>query len=232
MNGSTGKWDEIDLLSAEEDGLPQKSLEKFVTPRYELGAKYMAIRLELTKASYKNYLVIGDLSLYSCKYVQPADKDNGDEEPGGSADPDKVGDFIPFGRPCKVSVNYLTDNATGDYKIPTVYITFGDGVSWNSSQWIGQTLYDEQGNAYNTKEEWIKDCTFRLDGAGIWPDIETVEGCEVRGRGNSSWSWNYMSKNPYRIKFPKKQKQAPFNLTKDRQWVFIANKQNGSMITN
>ena len=232
LNGSTGKWDEIDLLSAEEDGLPQKSLEKFVTPRYELGAKYMAIRLELTKASYKNYLVIGDLSLYSCKYVQPADKDNGDEEPEVSADPNRVGDFVPFGRPCKVSVNYLTDNATGDYKIPTVYITFGDGVSWNSSQWIGQTLYDEQGNQYNTKEEWIKDCTFRLDGAGIWPDIETVEGCEVRGRGNSSWSWSYMSKNPYRIKFPKKQKQAPFNLTEDRQWVFIANKQNGSMITN
>lgn len=143
-----------------------------------------------------------------------------------------VGGFKPFGRPCKVSVNYLTDNATGEYRIPTVYITFGDGVTWDNSQWIGQTLTDEEGNTYNTKEEWIKDCTFRLDGAGVWPDIDTVEGCEVRGRGNSSWSWSYRSKNPYRIKFPKKQKQAPFNLTKDRQWVFIANKQNGSMTTN
>ena len=143
-----------------------------------------------------------------------------------------VGAFKPFGRPCKVYVNYLTDNATGEYKIPTVYITFGDGVTWDNTQWIGQTLTDEEGNSYNTKEEWIKNCTFRLDGAGVWPDIDTVEGCEVRGRGNSSWSWNYMSKNPYRIKFPKKQKQAPFNLTKDRQWVFIANKQDGSMTTN
>ena len=143
-----------------------------------------------------------------------------------------VGGFKPFGRPCKVSVKYLTDYATGEYKIPTVYITFGDGVTWDNSQWIGQTLVDEAGNSYNTKEEWIKDCTFRLDGAGVWPDIDTVEGCEVRGRGNSSWSWSYRSKNPYRIKFPKKQKQAPFNLTKDRQWVFIANKQNGSMTTN
>ena len=143
-----------------------------------------------------------------------------------------VGGFKPFGRPCKVSVRYLTDYATGEYKIPTVYITFGDGVTWDNTQWIGQTLVDEEGNSYNTKEEWIKDCTFRLDGAGVWPDIDTVEGCEVRGRGNSTWRWSYMSKNPYRIKFPKKAKQAPFNLTEDRQWVFISNKQSGSMVTN
>jgi hypothetical protein len=84
----------------------------------------------------------------------------------------------------------------------------------------------------NTKEEWIEDCTFQLDGAGVWPDIAKVEGCEVRGRGNSSWTWSYMSKNPFRIKFPKKKKQSPFNLTEDRQWVFIANKQSGSMTSN
>ena len=45
-----------------------------------------------------------------------------------------VGAFKPFGRPCKVSVNYLTDYATGEYKIPAVYITFGDGVTWNDTQ--------------------------------------------------------------------------------------------------
>ena len=136
--------------------------------------------------------------------------------------------FVPFGRECEVNVKYLTDYATGEYKIPTIYLTFGDGETWDDSQWIGMTLPD----GTNTKEEWIKDCTFRLDGAGIWPDIDTVEGCEIRGRGNSSWSWSSSSKNPYRIKFPKKQKQSPFNLTKDRQWVFIANKKAGSMTTN
>lgn len=145
---------------------------------------------------------------------------------------DVTSGFKPFGRICLVTVKYLTDYATGDYKIPTVYITFGDGVTWDNSQWIGQSIVLEDGTSSNTKEEWIENCTFRLDGAGIWPDIETVEGCEVRGRGNSSWSWSYRSKNPYRIKFPKKAKQSPFNLTEDRQWVFIANKQNGSMTTN
>ena len=136
--------------------------------------------------------------------------------------------FVPFGRECEVNVKYLTDYATGTYKIPTVYLTFGDGVTWDNNQWIGMQLP----GGTNSKEEWIEGCTFRLDGAGIWPDIDTVEGCEIRGRGNSSWTWDYRSKNPYRIKFPKKQKQSPFNLTKDRQWVFIANKQNGSMTSN
>ena len=142
---------------------------------------------------------------------------------------DQVGEFKPLGRPCKVDVKYLTDYARGTYKIPTVYITFGnDTTRWDDSQWIGMTLPD----GTNTKEEWIEDCTFQLDGAGVWPDIAKVEGCEVRGRGNSSWTWSPYSKNPFRIKLPKKNKQSPFNLTEDRQWVFIANKQDGSMTSN
>ena len=142
---------------------------------------------------------------------------------------DQVGEFTPLGRPCKVDVKYLTDHARGTYKIPTVYITFGnDTTRWDDNQWIGMILPD----GTNTKEEWIENCTFQLDGAGIWPDIEKVEGCEIRGRGNSSWSWSYRSKNPFRIKLPKKNKQSPFNLTEDRQWVFIANKQDGSMTSN
>ncbi len=234
FNGNTGFWEEIAVL--DEALLPQTNLAQFMTPVYGLGEDYTAIRFELTKASYKNYMVIGDLSLYCC-VKEDIEEEEGAEpetpvEPELPAGPTAVGSFKPFGRPCKVSVNYLTDNANGEYKIPTVYITFGDGVTWDDTQWIGQTLTDEEGNSYNTKEEWIKDCTFRLDGAGVWPDIDTVEGCEVRGRGNSSWSWSSGSKNPYRIKFPKKQKQAPFNLTEDRQWVFIANKKAGSMLTN
>ena len=220
-NKQTGKWEEIGSLSMEADNLPQKNIERFTSPVYALDNKYDAIRLELTKASYKNYMVLSELAFYSCTQAKQE-----------TAETQIIKGFVPFGRPCKVNVKYLTDYATGEYKIPTIHVTFGDGVSWNSSQWIGMYTFDEDGNYVWTKEEWIKDCTFRLDGAGIWPDIDTVEGCEIRGRGNSSWSQNYMSKNPFRIKFPKKQKQSPFNLTKDRQWVFIANKQNGSMTTN
>lgn len=147
---------------------------------------------------------------------------------GVSSGKNVVKGFKPLGRPCKVDVEYLTDLAIDMNRVPTIYLTFGDAETWDESQWIGQSFPDGR----NTKDCWIENCTFRLDGAGVWPDIDTVEGCEIRGRGNSSWSWDYQSKNPYRIKFPKNAKQTPFNLKEGRQWVLIANKKNGSMTTN
>ena len=222
-NVTTGEWDKIGTLSNIEDNLPQQYYQQYFSPVYSLGEDYSRIRIELTKASYKNYMVISEFALYSCTKSESLTRN--DEE----AEKEYVAEFVPFGRPCKVSVKYLTDHARGTYKIPTIYVTIGeDTTRWDYSNWIGMTLPD----GTNTKEEWIEDCTFQLDGAGVWPDIDKVEGCEVRGRGNSSWTWSPNSKNPFRIKFPKKKKQSPFNLTEDRQWVFIANKQSGSMTSN
>ena len=222
-NATTGEWDKVGVLSDTEDNLPQMYLEQYFSPVYSLGEQYSRIRFELTKASYKNYMVLSEFALYSCTKAESETRNAEEQEK------EYVAEFVPFGRPCKVSVKYLTDHATGQYKIPTVYVTIGgDTTRWDYSNWIGMTLPD----GTNTKEEWIEECTFQLDGAGVWPDIDKVEGCEVRGRGNSSWTWSPNSKNPFRIKFPKKKKQSPFNLTEDRQWVFIANKQNGSMTSN
>ncbi len=222
-NATTGEWDKVGVLSDTEDNLPQMYLEQYFSPVYSLGEQYSRIRFELTKASYKNYMVLSEFALYSCTKAESETRNAEEQEQ------EYVAEFVPFGRPCKVSVKYLTDHATGQYKIPTVYVTIGeDTTTWGYSNWIGMTLPD----GTNTKEEWIEDCTFQLDGAGVWPDIDKVEGCEVRGRGNSSWTWSPNSKNPFRIKLPKKNKQSPFNLTKDRQWVFIANKQSGSMTSN
>lgn len=217
QNSETGKWESLGSLSQTKDNLPTSYQKTYQSPVFSFeGKHYKAARIELTNASYKNYMVISEFRLYDCAPQEI------------EANETVIKGFKPFGRPCQVSVKYLTDYSTGKYQVPTIYLTFGDGTTWNSSQWIGQTLPD----GTNTKETWIEDCTFRLDGAGVWPDIETVEGCQIRGRGNSSWSWSPNSKNPYRIKFPKKQKQSPFNLTKDRSWVFISNKQSGSMTTN
>lgn len=220
-NTTTGTWEFVGTLNSADDALPQTNLTEYTSPVYALGADYDAIRIELTQASYKNYMVLSEVSVFSCKKAET--------EPAEPEEPTIVKGFKPFGRPCKVNVKYLTDHAYGTYKIPTIYITFGeDTTKWDNTQWIGQTLPD----GTNTKEEWIEGCTFQLDGAGVWPDIAKVEDCEVRGRGNSSWTWSPYSKNPFRIKLPKKNKQSPFNLTKDRQWVFIANKQSGSMTSN
>ncbi len=219
LNSATNEWESLGTLNTTDHALPTTLLTSYTSPVYDFGGKtYTAVRFELTNAQRKNYLVLGEFGIYSCTAQQ--------------AEPTIEKGFKPMGRPCKVSVKYLTDHSTSEYNVPSIYITFGDGVTWDETQWIGQTLVDAEGNSYNTKEEWITGCTFRLDGAGIWPDIDTITDCEIRGRGNSSWTWSYRSKNPFRIKLPKKQKQSPFNLTKDRQWVFIANKQNGSMLTN
>lgn len=217
LNATTGNWDVIATI---DEGLPQAQLTEYKSAVYALGKDYRTLRIELTRAAHKNYLVLAELNLFSAE-----------ENDVQETDPEYTGDFVPFGHPCKATVNYLTDEPEAEYGIPIVYLTFGDGTSWDKDNWIGQTV-TVNGVTYNTKENWINDCTFALDGAGIWPDIETVEGCQIRGRGNSSWTWDYRSKNPYRVKFPKSSKQSPFNLTKDRQWVFIANKQKGSMITN
>ena len=53
---------------------------------------------------------------------------------------------------------------------------------------------------------------------------------QIKGRGNSSWSNHYWSKNPYRLKFP--QKVKPFGLHGGKSWVLLANKQSGSLLTN
>lgn len=217
LDKETGNWETLGTLKQVDDNLPIAFLTEYRSPIYQFGDKhYSKVRIELTSAFHKNYMVISELKVFSCT-LQGIEKNE-----------TVIKGFEPFGRPCSVNVKYLTDHSMGTYRVPTVYLTFGDGTTWDYSQWIGQTLPD----GTNTKEEWIDECTFMLDGAGIWPDIELVENCQIRGRGNSSWSWSPNSKNPYRIKFAKKQKQSPFNLAKGRQWVFISNKQRGSMTTN
>lgn len=68
-----------------------------------------------------------------------------------------------------------------------------------------------------------------IDGAGFYPSLES-QNIYIKGRGNSSWSSNYYSKNPYRLKFLEKVK--PFGLKNGKNWVLLANRQSGSMMTN
>ncbi len=68
-----------------------------------------------------------------------------------------------------------------------------------------------------------------FDGGGFYPSLGTVK-MNIKGRGNSSWSSNYYSKNPYRVKLLEKAK--PFGLKNGKNWVLLANKLSGSMMTN
>lgn len=113
-----------------------------------------------------------------------------------------------FERDYTVVVDFLTDQPTAAYRVPTVYIQTADGKLPTS-----RTTY--------------KDATIRIDGAGIFPDMDEID-TQIRGRGNSSW--NNGDKKPYRLKFVEKQK--PFGLAKGKSWVLLANNQHKSALCN
>ena len=114
--------------------------------------------------------------------------------------------FSPFGRDYSVSVDFLTDQAT---KVPQIYINTVNGEPISS------------------KKNYL-DAEIIIDGAGVFPSM--TDSVQVKGRGHTSWSSNPDSKNPYRLKFAEKVK--PLGLTKGKNWVLLANKYVGSMLTN
>lgn len=115
--------------------------------------------------------------------------------------------MLPFGRTYTVNVDYLTDHSTS---VPRIDINTVGGVNITS------------------KIEYV-DAEIIIDGAGVFPSM--TDSVKIRGRGNTTtWSSNPDSKNPYRLKFASKVK--PLGLTKGKNWVLLANKAKGSMMTN
>lgn len=112
----------------------------------------------------------------------------------------------PYGRTYTVTVDYLTDHSTS---VPRLDINTVGGA------------------AIASKVNYL-DAAFIIDGADVFPSM--TDSVKVRGRGNTSWSSKPAAKNPYRLKFEEKKK--PFGLRKGKNWVLIANKIYGSMLTN
>lgn len=113
--------------------------------------------------------------------------------------------LVPFGRNYLVNVDFLTDHNP----VPRIYINTVDSVKITS------------------KYVYV-DAEIIIDGAGVFPSM--TDSVQIKGRGNSSWSTNPDSKNPYRLKF--KSKVKPLGLTKAKSWVLLSNRQSGSMMTN
>ena len=115
---------------------------------------------------------------------------------------------MPYGREVKVQVDFATDHSTGDYQVPTVYVTTDDGtpITSKSYYWDGKV---------------------RIDGAGVFPDLPETP-MQIKGRGNSSWTTS--GKAPYHMKFETALKVL--GLKKGKHWNLIANAQNRSMTSN
>lgn len=119
----------------------------------------------------------------------------------GSVDPTPAEyDWVtePYGRKTLVTANFPASTST---RVPRIDIELLDGI----------TLSD----IHNAKKTYRR-ANIKIDGAGVWPDLS--DSVQIRGRGNTSWSWQ---KKPYRLKFAKGQK--PFGLTKGKSWVLLAN---------
>ena len=208
-------WDEIRKFTAAEDKLPNTPAAIYLSPIINAGQTYGKLRLQLTAAQHKNYLVLSEFSLYKME----ENPDYGQKQDSILVSPAEYQKgFFPYGKDYVVNVNHLTDQATTEYKVPRIDVWFGDRQTWSGSMWIGRYGKD-----------YFEEASIRIDGAGVFPDMEETP-IQIKGRGNSSWSWSAYSKNPYRIKFEEKMK--PFGLTKGKNWVLLANKQTNSMTTN
>ncbi len=210
------EWTDIRTFTAFDDNLPTTGNAEYLSPVVELGStKYNHLRIQLTEAQYKNYLVMSEFSLYKME----EDPDYQPEvEPELLEPAEYQRGFLPFGREYDVDVDFLTDHPTSEYNVPRIDIWFDDGVTWDYDVWIGRngkTVYE--------------DAIIKINGAGVYPDMDST-AVQIRGRGNTSWSGSYTSKNPYRLKFEEKMK--PFGMTKGKSWVLLSNKQAGSMTTN
>lgn len=141
--------------------------------------------------------------------------------------------YVPYGRQQTVTVDWLCDHPTSEYGVPRIDITLTDhpDAEWGSGGWGGGWGWDEPEYYWlgqDGKTTYVP-AEITIDGGGAFPDLKTT-ACQIKGRGNSTWSQSSSSKNPYHFKFEKGQK--PLGLTKGKHWVLLSNKQAGSMTTN
>ncbi len=82
----------------------------------------------------------------------------------------------------------------------------------------------EKGHTVTSRNYYLN-AEFRITGYDIYNDF--THTVQIKGRGNNSWNYE---KKSYRLKFPEKVKL--FGLTKGKNWVLLANPQDGSLMVN
>ena len=83
----------------------------------------------------------------------------------------------------------------------------------------------EQSQPVVSKETYVKGM-LRIRGTDAWEGLEAT-GCEIRGRGNTTWSW---PKKPYLLRL--EEKQSVFGMHKHRRWVLLANFMDRTLMRN
>lgn len=215
-SGDDGVWKPQRKLGI-EDGMPTYfGNSEYTSPSIELDGPYNHLRFELTSAEhtkqqpdgfYLPYLSLAEFRLYKVnggerELIKPSEL----IRPAELLEPAEWWSGMrPYGHDYTVRVDFLTDHAPG---VPRIDI-------------------DIDGGQMVSSKNYYLHANFRLDGNGVFDNME--DSIWIKGRGNSSWAGTW-GKSPYNIKFNDKVK--PFGLTKGKSWCLIANAQRGSMMVN
>lgn len=208
--GDDGVWKAQRKIGV-EDGMPTGAgNSEYTSPSITLDGSYRRLRFELTEAEHTKMQPDGFVLPYLALAEFRLLKVNGDEKVLI-----KPAELIhaaewwygmkPYGHDYTVRIDWLTDRATG---VPRIDI-------------------DIDGGQMVSSKNYYLHANFRLDGNGVFDNLE--DSIWIKGRGNSSWAGTW-GKSPYNIKFNEKVK--PFGLTKGKSWCLIANAQRGSMMVN
>ena len=158
------------------------------------------IDMEEGYSHFRLYMLKGNYKNYFC--ISELKLYTAEEVTEGGTEPTYANRFEPFGTDYQLHLDWL--KPTGILRI------------------------ELNGDIPSSKDYYF-DSEITIDGAGFYPSMAATE-VQIKGRGNSSWSSNMYSKNPYRLKFAEKQK--PFGMKSGKSWVLLANRQSGSMLTN
>ena len=194
-------WKLVRTLDYIADGMPRGGYgQEYTSPTISLGGKYSYLRIVQTAGEYSK----NHLALAELRVYKVTEETTG--EPVKIQDAVYENRRVPFGNVYKVTVDWLTDRIA---TVPRIDI-------------------DIEGGQMVSSKDYYLDAKFRITGNGVYDNFE--DSVQIKGRGNSSWSSNPYSKNPYRLKFAEKVK--PFGLTKGKSWVLLANSQEGSLMAN
>ena len=195
------EWTKIREFT-EADNLPTFAGATYRSPEIDLGQEYSHLRILLQASAHRLYLVFAEFQLWRI-----------DENPNYHG-PELIEPaeyryvMQPFGSEYRMHIDWLTDLESS--RVPRIDINTNTGEMISS-------------------KDYYLDATITIDGGGVYPDMSSTP-VQIKGRGNTSWSSYAWDKNPYRLKFPSKQK--PLGLTNGKNWVLLANRLGGSMLTN
>ena len=84
----------------------------------------------------------------------------------------------------------------------------------------------DDGKAITSKDVW-KGAGIYIRGTEAYPGLPQVLSCEIRGRGNTTWTW---PKKPYVIKL--EERTSILGLPKHKRWVLLANFMDRTLMRN